>query len=226
MEVMHNFEMVPVGNLKAPKLTTVRIKKRKNKSVPRNSRDLPFNEPIIHIRFKSISRTRNPHSSRKISSSGQRNLFSLTTKTQKKSSKGGEDTKTSLKVKGTTRQILDNTLLQKNAKSVEKGSPKAMKRRTRLMSIINNNIKKEQLILRKKYVIEHPVVKLLEKNIKRIRANEIFINDKGFDEFKSFNAIEPPSSAKTRLTIINEIEHLAIKQRMDLKRKIARSFFN
>eukprot|EP00826_Nyctotherus_ovalis_P057143 TRINITY_DN7805_c0_g3_i2.p1 TRINITY_DN7805_c0_g3~~TRINITY_DN7805_c0_g3_i2.p1 ORF type:complete len:229 (-),score=71.37 TRINITY_DN7805_c0_g3_i2:1327-2013(-) len=103
--------------------------------------------------------------------------------------------------------------------------PKLMQKKVRLQNVIANTIEKEKDAVRLKYVVAHPAVKLLEKNINKIYANEIFINDKGFNALKEFDGMAACPSTKQQ-SIYDEIEFLNIKQRMHIKRRIAKGSFN
>jgi len=103
--------------------------------------------------------------------------------------------------------------------------PKLMKRKVRLQNIIASGIEKEKNAIRMKYMVTHPAVKLLEKNIHKICANEIFINDKGFAALKEFDGMSAYPSTKHQ-TIYDELEYLNLKQRIHMQRKINKKSLN
>eukprot|EP00826_Nyctotherus_ovalis_P058065 TRINITY_DN7960_c0_g1_i5.p4 TRINITY_DN7960_c0_g1~~TRINITY_DN7960_c0_g1_i5.p4 ORF type:complete len:106 (+),score=11.31 TRINITY_DN7960_c0_g1_i5:649-966(+) len=59
-----------------------------------------------------------------------------------------------------------------------------MKKRERLQSIIGHDIEKERKIIRKKYTLYHPMVKLFESNMKRISNNKVLMNGESFNLIK------------------------------------------
>jgi len=105
-------------------------------------------------------------------------------------------------------------------------SPKFMQKRARMNNILQKRVEREEKLVRKKYMVNHPVVQLLEKNIKKIDVNEIFINDRGFNNLKEFYGIAMRPSAECKPTMIEELGTLSIKQNMHIKQKIGKSSLN
>jgi len=91
-------------------------------------------------------------------------------------------------------------------------SRKAMQKKERLKEIIRKQIEKEENILNRSYMLNHPMVRLLEKNTRKVPANEIFVNE--FDGLKEFNGLAMNSSIYTRPTVLDEILFLGLKQKM------------
>ena len=104
--------------------------------------------------------------------------------------------------------------------------PKRREKKQRIQYVISKNIEREKERMKRRYVVNHPVVKLLEKNIKKIYANEIFMNDQKFNEIKSFIGMAIDSSVKPRNSVYNELKFLNIKQRLHIKKKISKCSFN
>ena len=74
--------------------------------------------------------------------------------------------------------------------------PKILKKKVRLQNIITNSIEKETTIIKQRYVIEHPVIQLLEKNMNKIYASKVFLSSKNFAKLKEFNemAMDPATN--------------------------------
>lgn len=56
----------------------------------------------------------------------------------------------------------------------------------RLNRILQHQKKEQEKTLRKQFIHKHPAIALLEKNIKLVDANSIFLDEKSFDELKTF----------------------------------------
>ena len=73
--------------------------------------------------------------------------------------------------------------------------------------------------------MNHPVVNLLEKNIRKIYANEIFMNDKSFNVLKEFNGMALNDSENNQRNVYEQFEILNIKKRMNNKKKAIKTNF-
>lgn len=75
--------------------------------------------------------------------------------------------------------------------------PIALKKKVRLQNIIAKSIEKEAIIIKQRYIIKHPVIHLLEKNLNKMYANEVFLNNKDFNKLKAFRGMAmDPSTGK------------------------------
>ena len=103
-------------------------------------------------------------------------------------------------------------------------SPKIMKNKERLQNIISINIEREKHFLRRKYILNHPVLNLLERNKTKIHPNEIFLDDPEFNIFKSFK----PETSLSRIdkSLINGISFLNIKQKIYMLEKSPKKVLN
>ena len=72
--------------------------------------------------------------------------------------------------------------------------PDILKKKVRLKNIIKKNIEKKEEIVRKRYVINHPVVKLLERNANRLHVNEALLDVQALNELKQLHGLSnsPP----------------------------------
>ena len=104
--------------------------------------------------------------------------------------------------------------------------PRVMQKRERIYNILSRQIAKQECIVRKKFMLNHPVVRLLEKNLKKIDVNGIFVNDKGFNKVKKFQGIAMRASTEPRATLLEEIGSLSVKQNIGLKQKLAHGSIN
>lgn len=67
--------------------------------------------------------------------------------------------------------------------------PQILKKKVRLQNIITKSIEKEAEIIKQRYIVKHPVIHLLEKNINKIYANEVFLSNKSFAKLKEFSGM-------------------------------------
>lgn len=92
---------------------------------------------------------------------------------------------------------------------LEKGDePKAMQKKVREQNILKTKIALEENSVRAKYMLNHPVVQLLEKNSKKIHLNELFFNEKRFAILKNFKGMSAYSCSIPHTKIFDEIKWL------------------
>ncbi len=111
--------------------------------------------------------------------------------------------------------------------------PREMQKKERLVNIIKSRIGKEERLVRQKYMLNHPVVHLLERNLKRIDVNELFLNEKSFDNLKEFDGIAENGEEETdtsthkkrkpHKTALDGFDSMTVKPNMNLRRKIGLS---
>ncbi len=68
-------------------------------------------------------------------------------------------------------------------------SPERMVKRRRLLSVISTRIARDEYLVRRKYMVNHPVVRLLERNMRNIDVREMFLNERGFEDLKEFHGL-------------------------------------
>eukprot|EP00826_Nyctotherus_ovalis_P009661 TRINITY_DN12556_c0_g1_i2.p1 TRINITY_DN12556_c0_g1~~TRINITY_DN12556_c0_g1_i2.p1 ORF type:complete len:311 (-),score=38.34 TRINITY_DN12556_c0_g1_i2:167-1099(-) len=90
-------------------------------------------------------------------------------------------------------------------------SPDAIKKRARKQQIAAKRVEKAKNVIKKQYVLNHPVLKLLESNAKKMAANEIFFSDDGFSSLKKPCEPRLRSSLEPR----NDFVFLRLKQRIN-----------
>ncbi len=104
--------------------------------------------------------------------------------------------------------------------------PREMQRKERANNVLVKQAAREQRLVKRRYMVNHPVVQLLEKNLKNIDVNEIFINDKGFNVMKGFQGLAMLGSADPRANLLDEISSLSVKQNMNMKQRLAKTSVN
>ena len=92
---------------------------------------------------------------------------------------------------------------------IKGNSPEAMKMHVRKQQIVKKRVEREEDMVKRQYVIHHPVLKLLEGNAKKIAAHEIFLNDDGFSNLKRLCIPKAKSTLESR----NDIVFLNLKQK-------------
>lgn len=65
--------------------------------------------------------------------------------------------------------------------------PEFLIKKERLINIINNQINKKTMIVRKKFLINHPVVHLLERNLKQATIHDMIFKEQIINDFKDYS---------------------------------------
>ena len=71
--------------------------------------------------------------------------------------------------------------------------PDIMLKRKRIKNVIYKKIEKDEINIKKKYMINHPVLKLLERNAKNSHANDSLMNTEKIEVLKNFAPINSDS---------------------------------
>ena len=91
--------------------------------------------------------------------------------------------------------LTNNEELNRNLPTIYK-NPISVKRQ---ICVSKNEINYKMNLIRKNFISNHPVVKLLEKNLKKSKIHHIIFNNEGMENFKGF--IHP------KIELLNKFSH-------------------
>ncbi len=77
------------------------------------------------------------------------------------------------------------------------------------MNIISRRFARDEYAVRKRYMINHPVVRLLEKNMRSMDVKDIFMNEEGIETMKDFEGTTRFSSGNKYTRMLEELPPLS-----------------